>query len=131
MTFTADALRLIIGNNTGVAFAKKTGISQPNISRYLNGENRMDGAALAIILKVVSDPAQKSALITAWVRDQVPGPVGEEIEIAFASKKSTAAARRLPKLSPRTEELLRYWWKEAAKDPQVGITLSALRKLRN
>ena len=130
MTFTADALRDIIGEDTGAAFAKKTGISQPNISRYLSGDNRIDATCLALVLKTVADPAQKSALITAWIRDQIPGELGHEIEVNIVSSKPTPA-RRLPKLSPKTEELLRYWWREAANDPQVGVTLGALRALRN
>jgi hypothetical protein len=129
-THTAQTLRRIIGKGTAKAFSERSGFSRPAISRILAGIHLVDRDNLDLLINAVEDPKQKAELVEAWIRDQLPGVVGQALDVTVYPLGDTAAKHHLPKLTPQNEELMRYWWREIAKDPQVGVTLFQLRAMR-
>lgn len=130
MTFISEALQNIIGDGTATAFAKKAGVSQGNMSRWISGIHQIEAHNLAKLTNATDNTQQKLELVQAWIRDQIPGVLGKSLQVSISDKNKKRPKSNLPKLSPQVEETLCYWWREAAKDPQVGIILATLRAVR-
>ena len=132
MSFIADTLKRLIGDDTAFAFSQKVGVSQSALSRYLSGTSNVDKVMLERIVNALEKPQEKADLLEAWIREQLPESLRPDIEVHVGGTVNEAAPkRRLPNLPKETEDLLRYWWTEAAKDPAVGKLLATLKDLRS
>ncbi len=125
----ASVLAQVIGEATIKDFAERIGVARSNLGRYLDGSRLPDPASLASIIRCIDTSCKKSELVTAWVRDTLAEINGMQITIEFDGAETPN--RRLPSLSAEDEGNMAYWWREAAKDPIVGVTLSALRTMRS
>jgi len=118
---------------SSVQLSKKSGVSEPTISKYRSGDQVWVSAddLTALATGISDDPRDRAGLIKAHLLDECNGPGAELIEIGIRgqheiSEASPAQKIRLPKEAEENFTAIREWY---IKDSNVREIVDGLGNL--
>lgn len=134
MSYFGNALAELLNrkNMKAVRLAELTGVGQPTISRYINGDQTWVGPEdLDMLASGISEnPAEQAELIRAHLLDECHGPGSQLIEISVSGQpvreQQTSYRVKLPK---ELEEALATIREYVIKDKNVRDVVEGLGNL--
>ena len=137
MSYLSTELASILARRKlkGVDLARRSGLSQSMVSRYLNGEQVYisDDDLEKLLIALTDDGNDRARIIAARMRDVCVGPGSEQIKIQIGSGpliQKNAPLHYETNLPPKVEDALRAIREAIPRDPDLrDIIISLARRL--